>query len=275
MRRNVPQRPFVQRNRGAILGFASLAVVVAALAILVLRGGGDSKPTTSVPASAALVDAVTKLPSSVLDTVGAGSSRNGLKPVSAPPLTADGKPLVLYVGGEFCPFCAAERWPMVIALSRFGSFDGLKLTASSPTDVYPNTASFSFDGATYTSPYLTFQGVEQFSNRRAGNGYEPLQSLTSEQQQIVATYNPNGGIPFVDFGGKYVLSGATYDPSTLSGLDAQAIAALLPQTSTSQAQGIDGSANLLTAAICKTTNGQPGEVCQAPGVVKAAAALGQ
>jgi hypothetical protein len=243
----------------------------------VLRGGGSggSPAVTSAPAPAALVEAVTKLPPSVLDTVGAGSARNGLKAVSAPALAADGKPLVLYVGGEFCPFCAAERWPMVVALSRFGTFDGLKLTASSSTDVYPNTASFSFNGATYTSPYLTFQCVEQFSNRRAANGYEPLQSLTSEQKQIVSTYNPNGGIPFVDFGGKYTLSGATYDPSTLSGLDAQAIAALLPQTSTPQAQAIDGSANLLTAAICKVTNGQPGEVCQAPGVVKAAAALGQ
>ena len=48
--------------------------------------------------------------------------------IDAPALTADGKPEVLYVGAEYCPFCAAERWPVVVALSRFGTWSGLSAT---------------------------------------------------------------------------------------------------------------------------------------------------
>ena len=44
-------------------------------------------------------------------------------------LTADGKPLVLYVGAEYCPYCAAERCAMVQALSRFGTFSNLTFVA--------------------------------------------------------------------------------------------------------------------------------------------------
>ncbi len=47
------------------------------------------------------------------------------------------KPQVAYIGAEYCPFCASERWPMVIALSRLGTFSGLGLTTSSATDVFP------------------------------------------------------------------------------------------------------------------------------------------
>jgi hypothetical protein len=88
-------------------------------------------------------------------------------------LTANGKPLVVYVGAEYCPYCAAERWAAVIALSRFGTFSGLGQTHSSSTDVYPNTATLSFHGASYTSQYLQFQGVETQSNQPQGTGYAP------------------------------------------------------------------------------------------------------
>src|SRR5712692_8559609 len=46
-------------------------------------------------------------------------------------LTGNGKPEVVYVGAEYCPFCAAERWALSVALSRFGSFSGLHLIHSS------------------------------------------------------------------------------------------------------------------------------------------------
>jgi hypothetical protein len=50
-----------------------------------------------------------------------------------------GKPIVLYVGGEFCPYSAAERWSPVVALSRFGAFSNLALLRSSSTDMFPDT----------------------------------------------------------------------------------------------------------------------------------------
>jgi hypothetical protein len=60
---------------------------------------------------------------------------------------------------------------MVVALSRFGTFTDLGTTHSSSSDVYPNTATLSFHGASYRSDYIAFQGVKTHSNLRSGNGY--------------------------------------------------------------------------------------------------------
>ena len=77
------------------------------------------------------------------------------------PLTGpNGKPLIFYFGAEFCPYCAAERWPLIVALSRFGTFTGLSTTTSSSSDAYPNTPTFTFRAASYTSDYVSFQAVE-------------------------------------------------------------------------------------------------------------------
>src|SRR5207302_7512423 len=81
---------------------------------------------------------------------------------SAQPLRdPTGKPQILYIGAEYCPFCAAERWSLIVALSRFGTFQHLQLTTSSASDLYPNTSTFTFYRSAYTSPYLDFQSVEE------------------------------------------------------------------------------------------------------------------
>ena len=46
--------------------------------------------------------------------------------ITGAPLTSGGKPEMLYIGAEYCPYCAAERWAMIVALSRFGTFSGLR-----------------------------------------------------------------------------------------------------------------------------------------------------
>jgi hypothetical protein len=51
------------------------------------------------------------------------------------------------------------------------------------------------------------------------------------------------------------------------------IAAALADPNSAIAKAVDGTANLITAAICQITNGQPGAVCQSPGVTAATAAL--
>jgi hypothetical protein len=80
-------------------------------------------------------------------------------------MTLNGKsPAMLYYGAEYCPYCAAERWAMTAALSRFGTWSNLKITASSHTDVDPETHTFSYYGATFTSPYIAFAGIERYSN---------------------------------------------------------------------------------------------------------------
>jgi hypothetical protein len=185
-------------------------------------------------------------------------------------LTDGSKVVVLYVGAEYCPYCAAERWPLVIALSRFGTFSKLTLTTSSSTDAYPETATFSFRTAAYSSPYVSLQAVET-----ADRSQRPLQSPTAAQQALLGQYDPKGGIPFVDFGNLLTLAGATYSPGDLANLDALAIANALQQPSSKQAQDILGSANLITVAICHATVGAPASVCNQPDILALAKSLPQ
>ena len=145
---------------------------------------------------------------------------------------------------------------MIIALSRFGTFSGLKTTTSSSSDVYPNTPTFTFHGATYTSQYIDFVSVETTDRDR-----NPLESPTAAQQALVNQYDTSGSIPFVDFGNRYAFSGAMYLPDVLSGMSWQAVADALLQPDSNQAKAILGSANLITAAVCRLTSDQPASVC--------------
>jgi hypothetical protein len=173
------------------------------------------------------------------------------------------------MGAEYCPYCATERWPMVVALTRFGSFSNLKITHSSTTDVYPDTQTFSFYKSTYTSPYIVFTPVEMYSNIAQGSGYSTLQTPTSQQQSLMNTYDappyvPSanaGAIPFMYFNGKYLLTGASYSPTSLQNKTAAQIASALTNKNDPITQGVLGSANILTAVICSVTNNQPSTVC--------------
>jgi hypothetical protein len=150
---------------------------------------------------------------------------------------------------------------MIIALSRFGTFSGLKTTSSSSTDVYANTPTFTFHGATYTSQYVDFVSVETTDRNR-----NPLETPTSAQQALVNQYDTSGSIPFVDFGNRYAFNGAMYLPDVLSGMSWQAVADSLAQSSSPQAKAILGSANLVTAAICRLTADQPATVCSSSAI---------
>jgi thiol-disulfide isomerase/thioredoxin len=282
--RRKPTRPSSNRTRRAarrrssrpwwIAGGVAAVVLIALLAALV-AGGSTSSSDVRSPAPPALVDKVASIPPRVFDAVGVGQISAAPKKIVAPPLSAAGKPLVLYVGAEYCPYCAAERWPTVIALSRFGTFSGLQLTKSASNDVFANTPTFSFHGATYQSKYVTLQAVE-LKTRTGGQ----LDSLTPEQQQIVATYDAPpytskaGSIPFIDFGGRYLISGATYDPSVLSGKTADEIATLLSDPNSAVAKGVLGAANTITAAVCDLTRNQPATVCADPVITDIRSRLG-
>lgn len=274
------KRSLIEQYRGAILGGVVVAILVVLAAIFVLKFGptnqGKEAAAGAQPADPAVVSALTQIPQTVYDGVGVGAANNGPKPLAgAPSLQQDAKPELLYVGAEYCPYCAAERWAMIAALSRFGSFSDLHTLRSSTSDIFPGTPTFTFYQSSYTSQYLAFTSVEQETNQPSGNGYTKLQSLSSDQQAILDKYDAGGGIPFVDFGGKYAFSGATYSPGVLANLSWQQIATRLSDPSSPQAQGIVGSANLISAAICNLTDQQPANVCSSTGVQKAAAALGR
>jgi len=253
-----------------------LVVIISFFVIKAVNSPSNSSSSTgSSPAPAELVTKVTTVPSSVFITVAAGANEALPKPISnAPALTANGKPSIYYVGAEYCPYCATERWPMVVALSRFGTFSNLGVTHSSSTDVYPNTQTFSFHDSSYTSNYINFIPVEIKSNVPDGSDYATLDSLTSDESALLNTYDAApyvaassaGGIPFIDFGGKFLINGSTYDPSLLQGKSADDIASALTDPSNSITQGLIGAANTVTATICSLTNDTPSNVCSEPAI---------
>ncbi len=257
-----------RRRRLLVVAGAAVAVLVVVAVIVVVgvtgHGKKASKPTTAAPAS--VVSAVTSVPAGTLSAVGKGSVVSPPKPVKAPALTAGGKPSVLYVGAEYCPYCAAERWAMVQALSRFGTFRDLGATHSAARDVFPNTPTFSFHGASYTSDYLAFTGKEIESNQVQGSGYAPLDTLTGSENAIFTKYSQGGGFPFVDLGGRYLVTGVQYDPTLLQGLSMTQIADALADPASPVAKAVDGTANTLTAALCNLTGGKPASTCGNPAV---------
>jgi len=279
-----------QRRRILIAGGSILAVIIVIVAFIVIKANSSPpKPVTSASANgptgsalASVVGKVTTVPASTLESVGDGSGAVTSLPqtITGNPalLTANGKPEMLYIGAEYCPFCGAERWGMIVALSRFGTFSGLATVHSSSSDVFPNTPSWTFLHSSYTSQYLTFTPVEECSNIPNGgtscDGYTTLETATSAQQALLSkydtpTYVPGmasddiGAIPFVDFGGKYIISGASYNAQVLQGLSWSTVASDLQDPSSTVAQGADGTANYITAAICTMTNNLPATACTA------------
>ncbi|HTU07915.1 MAG TPA: DUF929 family protein [Trebonia sp.] len=267
------------RNRLLIAGGAIVVIVAVVVALVVAGGnspaGGGSGPGTppTGTALASLVTTTTTVPAAVLDQVGAGQVSATPTAITGAPLTSGGKPEMLYIGAEYCPYCAAERWAMIVALSRFGTFSGLAATHSAAkngagqAELYPNTSTWTFAHASYTSKYLTFVPVETYTNipDPSTGTYTPLQTPTAEQQALLTKYDTayGGAIPFLDFGNKYLSVGASYDPGILKELTWDQIAADLHDPASPVAAGVNGTANYLTAAICGMTNDQPGFACTA------------
>jgi hypothetical protein len=262
------QRRTEQRRRAlSILGtVVTVAVVGAVIAVVAINSGG-SQSNDRVAASPSVVNTLTSVTPASLTTVAGGSTTPLAKPTKStdPALTANGKPEVLYVGGEFCPFCAAERWSMVQALSRFGTFKGLSEIHSATDD--GNVATFSFYQSTYASKYLAFTPVEDKDRNQ-----NPLEPMTATQEKIFSEYTT--GFPFIDFGGKYVQTAAGYAYNDLSGMTQAQIAAALKDPTSKIAQDILGEANNLTATICKITDNAPASVCTASQITSIQGHLG-
>jgi hypothetical protein len=286
------------RRRMFLAGGSVLVVLVVVIVLIIAKAASNTPAVASgKTASSATTASVTKdistVPASTLNAVGKGSGVSPLIPTKAgqPMLTSGGKPEILYVGAEYCPYCGAERWAMAVALSRFGTFSGLHLIHSSNDDVFTNTATLSFYKSTYTSKYIAFDPVEWYSEKPLGDGYATLQKPTAAQSALFTKYDAPpyissadaGSFPFVDFGNQYLVLGAQYLPSTLGttatvdpghyGLSWTQIASDLKDPSSPVAQGIDGAANSITAAICKITNNADAAVCSSAAATAGAGSL--
>jgi Domain of unknown function (DUF929) len=262
-----------RRNRILITGGSTLVVLVVVLAFIVVKltqgssgGSGSSGGRTALPAS--VTGQIIHVPPATLNQVGKGAvpafTTAPLSAGSGATLTSGGKPEMLYIGAEFCPYCAATRWSMAIALSRFGTLTPLHGIYSSSTDTDPHTATLTFYKTGYTSNYLNFTPVENQTVSRA-----PLQNPTAAQNAVWAKFEPdpnNRGYPFIDFGNKLVLKGPIFNAAILQGKSWSQIAAALKDPSSPIAQSVDGAANYITGAICRMTNNQPATVCATPAV---------
>ena len=195
-----------------------------------------------------------------------------LNAASGTPLTRGGKPEVLYVVADYCPYCAIENWPLIVALSRFGRFTGLATSRSAPFEHIAPIDSWTFYGSHYSSRYLSFVPVERYSNvlvrakanPDAATSYRVLQRLTPAQQALFRKYDETGSIPFLDFGNRAVQVGSGIIPAQLmTGRSWSRIAAAFRQPKSSLGAALLDEADFLTAELCRLTGNRPASACPA------------
>ena len=270
-------------RRYLALGLIIVAIVLLGALVLVRDNSGPSTTSTVEtfnPAPSSLVSTMTTVPASVYDAVGVDSPVN---PVQAPqqagngPLwmaTADGRaprPVVFFYGAEFAPYAAAERWPLILALSRFGTFTQLGLMQSSASTAFAGLSTFTFWNASYSSKYLILESVERYSSLDpTGGHYLSLQHPDAKQSAAVAAYaqTPNT-YALTDVANRYVLNGSSFSPGVLTGLSQSQIAGDLATPASPLAQAVITAANEISAAICSVDGDKPGAVCTSRGVLAA------
>jgi hypothetical protein len=260
---------------------AFLTVLVLALLAATALAAGRSDG--SKPAPAWVAKAVANVPVETLNRIGVGAI-SGRKEFEIVPLGGKGglggaqdeKVHVLSYNAAWCPHCAANSWPLAIALSRFGTLGGLRIidTGTYYEKVleakpgYSHTKGISFIDATYSSPLVAFEPVVGYDVE----GHK-LQKLNGSQAKLVKRFDPHLGFPAVAIDESFGLVGSGYDPGVIEGQGPAAIAKAIRQPSSPVAKAIDGEANVLTAAICQADNFEPEEVCATPGVEKASRRL--
>jgi len=167
---------------------------------------------------------------------------------------SNGKPVLVYVGAEFCPYCAVERWALIMALERFGNFTNLHYTTSANDE--GDYATFTFVGSSYTSNYIAFRPYED--EDRSENA---LQAVPANYSAVWSSFG--SGFPFLDFENTYVIKASVLPfPDIIGGKNWTAI---LSDISTSDSVGLQirEAANLITGVICQITQGSPAAVCSA------------
>lgn len=266
-----------RRNRlYVLLGILAAVVIVVVIVVVSVSGGGGSSSPRQ-PMAAADQATLANVPlATLVDAAGKVTQLQPAVKAAGAQLTSGGKPEVLFIGAEFCPICAAERWPMTIALMKFGTFTDLKQTHSAVSD--GDAGTISYFGSTYTSPYLTFVPRELYTNQPYNGGppngyYRTLDKPTAAQQAVwTANLGSNLSFPFIDFGGKMALETAQYNPSTIYYKNFATVLGTVGSNDNSTGAYIDASAGVFTKYLCMLTNNQPGSVCSA--VAKVAAPIG-
>ncbi len=272
-------------RRYVALGLIIVAIVLLGALVLVRDNSGPttiSTVETFNPAPSSLVSTVASVPASVYDAVGVSSPANPVTPLgkagsgNAPSWLASvngGPPLpvVFFYGAEFAPYAAVERWPLIMALSRFGSFNQLGLMQSSPTTAFANLSTFTFWKVSYSSRYVTLESVERYSSLNpTGARYLGLETPDARQSAAIAGYGTSANtFSLLDVANRYVLNGAGFSPTVLAGLSQGQIAGDLTTPASPMTQAMVTAANEITAAICSVDGERPDAVCESKGVLAA------
>jgi len=272
-------------RRYVALGLIILAIVLLGALVIVRDNSGPttiSTVETFNPAPSSLVSTVASVPGSVYDAVGVSSPGNPVMPLgkagsgNAPSWLASvngGPPLpvVFFYGAEFAPYAAVERWPLIMALSRFGSFNQLGLMQSSPTTAFANLSTFTFWKVSYSSRYVILESVERYSSLNpTGARYLSLEVPDARQSAAIARYGTSANtFSLLDVANRYVLNGAAFSPTVLAGLSQGQIAGDLATPASPMTQATVTAANEITAAICSVDGDRPDAVCESKGVLAA------
>jgi hypothetical protein len=225
---------------GGVLAAAALAGAVA----FALHGNAASISETAVAASlGAPTSDVPSPPTGAFNYVGT-------------PLYQGGKPELLFIGAQYCPHCAGQRWAIVKALTQFGTFSNVTSSANDDGTI----PTFNLHDATYASKYVAF--VHRDLEDRSHN---PLDSLSSDEQSIFNQLDPSGGIPLITVGG-YALLGDGYDLSLIQSRSFNAVQQAMQRDNRSDplVSAINAEANSITAFICHANKMQPQTVCNRP-----------
>ena len=265
-----------------------MAIVLLGTLVLVRDNSGPESTSTVEtfsPAPSSLVSSLASVPSSVYDTVGVTSpaipltpphQAGGNAPVwlatvnGGPPL-----PVVFFYGAEFAPYAAAERWPLILALSRFGTFHRLGLMQSSSTTAFANLSTFTFWNTSYVEPRRDPRAGGALQRAEPhGGAVSQAPDPDARQSAAIASYGTSATtFPLLDVANRYVLDGSGFSPAVLAGVSQDQIAGDLSSPAAPLTQAVVASANEITAAICSVDGNRPDAVCESRGVLAADQAL--
>lgn len=242
----------------------AVVLVVAAVVVLALvkSSKGDSNTSQAAePAPASISEDLAAVP---LDAIAAAYSANpptnGVVPnPNAGEAKTDAKPEITYIGAEFCPYCAGERWALNVALSKFGTFSDLQTITSSESAV----PTLSYVGSKFTSDHVAFNPIELQDQ----NG-QPLEEATDAQMEMFRSLG-GGSFPFVDFGGRAYQKGAAVNIQPLIGKSQKDIAKDLAGSTTDDTDPnslrgtVNAAAGAIIKEICEQNGAKPESVCKA------------
>lgn len=271
-----------RQRKQLISAVVAVIVVIIAVAVGVVISNRPNTPATNGnSAAAAEIAKLGSLPASAFGAAGVPTESNAI-PQKIPDGTVlmDGtKPKVSYVGAEFCPYCATERWSLVAALERFGNFTGLTETRSAQNE--GDIPTVSFVGSTYKSDDISFQAVET-----QDRDHKPLEQMPTDLEKLFGKYNAPpyvpeksaGAIPWMFYGTHQTVGSGVPVQSFTNLAQDTAWTTIVDQMRTGKGeygQPIMANANAITAQICQLTKGKPTDVCTSPAVVKTTPLLKQ